>query len=82
MRFVAVFALCQFVGFVLIQVALFVVFTHENGEDQVAVLKEKLLHGRAVVEELLEDSQDLVPILEVSGEPIYVDEDVNNGYVR
>jgi hypothetical protein len=35
-----------------------------------------------VIEEFLEDSQDLVPVLEVSGEPVDVDEHVDKWYVR
>ena len=71
----------QLVGLVLIQVALFVVFAHEHRQDQVTMFQKQLLHRSAMIEELLDDSQDLIPVLEVGREPVDVDEDVDDWYV-
>lgn len=68
----------QLVGLVLIKVTLLIILGHEHRENQVTVLQEELLHRCAVIEELLDDPEDLIPVLEVGGEPVNVNQDVND----
>ena len=44
------------------------------------MLREQLFHGRAVVEEVLDDSDNLVSVFKVRCEPIYVNHDVDEGH--
>lgn len=59
------------------QMALLVIFEHEHRNDEIAMFSEQLVHGIAVVEKVLYDSNNLVAVLEVRREPVDVDDDVD-----
>ena len=71
-----------FRGRIYEQVALFIVFVEERLHNEMAMFLEELLHRRAVIEEVLDNPQDFVAILEMCGEPIYIDDDVDNWNFR
>jgi len=48
--------------------ALLVIFSEKGGKNQFSMLKQQLLHCGAMIEKLLDDSQDFIPIFKMSRE--------------
>lgn len=61
---------------------LLVIFAHEDGQDEVAMLQKQFLHSSAMIEKFFNYSQYFISIFEMSGEPVNVYQYVNQWDVR
>lgn len=61
------------------KMTLFVVLVNQVGDYQFLVVQEKSFHVSAVIKEFLDDSENLVPVFEVGGEEIDIDQNVYDG---